>query len=189
MCGRYTGDIDESEVLRGIYDLTWKLYPDAELAAGDIYPTNTAPVLVGNSMKPLPAKWGFPWCSENNRNRNLINARAETAAEKLMFRDSLLWRRCAVPTTGYYEWDKDKHRYRFNLYGDRFLYLAGLFRRYDDGCRFVILTTASNDSVSEIHDRMPLILPDDTVVNWLRQTPFALSYLSEAMPPLERIIV
>lgn len=74
-----------------------------------------------------------------------------------MFRKSVLERRCVIPTTGFYEWGPGaggkKRKYRFNLPGERALYLAGLWNEFAGERKCVILTTAANASMEGIHDR------------------------------------
>lgn len=182
MCGRYTGYVDENAELRTIYDAAAETYPGVKLSSGEIFPTNTVP-LIGSDAKIFPAVWGYPGYSGKGV---IINARAENAAGKTMFRDSLANRRCAVPTTGFFEWSADKTKYRFNLDGDAMLFLAGFYKRFDDGFRYVILTTAANPSMVEIHDRMPVILPRNAVEPWLTDRAFASEYLTCEMPELIR---
>lgn len=183
MCGRYTGNDAESEEIWSIYQQTKTCYPDAQLSMGEIFPTNKVPVIGGSKLNPFPAVWGYPGF---NGKGVIINARAETAAEKYSFKDSLLNRRCVIPTTGYYEWDANKVKYRFNLPGTRTLYLGGFYKQFPDGIRFVILTTAPNESVADVHNRMPLIIMPDFQKVWINDTGSAMNYLSEKMPALLR---
>jgi putative SOS response-associated peptidase YedK len=130
---------------------------------------------------PELISWGFP----NFKNKGvIINARAETAQEKPMFRESLLMRRCAVPSTGFFEWkhDASKQKYLFRLPQETMLYMAGFYNQVADSSgipvpAFVILTTAANDSVSPLHNRMPLILDKETSEKWLYDRDAALQIL------------
>ena len=183
MCGRYTGNDSESEEMWNIYKKTKTLYSDVQLSRGEIFPSNTVPVLHGTELQPFPAKWGYPGYQGRGV---IINARAETAAEKYSFKDSILNRRCVIPTTGYIEWDANKVRYRFNLPGTRMLYLGGFYKQFPDGIRFVILTTAPNESVADVHDRMPLIIMPEYMEMWINDTGSALNYLHAQMPALVR---
>ena len=111
--------------------------------------TNAAPILLsdGQKMTPKPMIWGFPSFKGKGV---IINARGETALGKPMFRRSVLERRCIVPTTGFYEWDSQKRKYHFRLPGQDRLYLAGLWNVFQGEERFVVLTTAPNDTISHI---------------------------------------
>ena len=104
-----------------------------------------------------------------------------------MFRDSVLARRCVVPTTGFYEWDAARHKYLFQLPGSALLYLAGLYDYVDSQGRYVILTTAPNASMAPIHDRMPLVLQREQIRPWLADTEAALALLDTAPPLLDRV--
>ncbi len=183
MCGRYTGFVDESQELLDIYTAAKSLYPDINFRSGEIFPTNTVPLLTAKNgiLSPIPAAWGLPGFRGKEV---IINARAETAAEKYTFAEYFRRRRCVVPTTGYYEWSKEKKKFLFNRPRQKILYLAGLYNEYADGIRFVILTTAANPTVSDVHHRMPVILGKDQLNLWSCDTSFAKEYLGHEMPDL-----
>lgn len=150
---------------------------------GDVAPTAMAPVLVARDGRVTAEfqQWGIPgW-----RGGLVINARAETVCEKPMFRRSMAAQRCVIPASGYYEWDAGKHKYLFRLPG-RPLYLAGVYDHVDGQDRFVVLTTAPNRTVADIHDRMPLLLTHEQVRPWLTDARAALQLLTVEPPPLER---
>ena len=130
---------------------------------------------------PYPEHGGFP---KFDGKGVIINARSESVAEKYMFRDSFLKRRCIVPSTGYYEWSKQKEKLRFNLPGQRMLYMAGIYQNTPEGLRFVILTMEANDSVSPIHHRMPLILTDGMIDAWMASLRESTDCLRARMPNL-----
>ena len=188
MCGRYTlfDEQDNTEIQSIIREVNGQ-YPDTPIRTGEIYPTHTVPIIIpnGGALKPVPCVWGFPQYSGSGV---IINARAETAAEKKMFSDSLRYRRCVVPSTGFYEWDKQKRKYFFRLPDDNTLYMAGLYRDYADGRRLVILTTGANSSMRDVHDRMPVILTRDRMHMWLSDASEAVRYMASEMPELDRKI-
>ena len=128
--------------------------------------------------------WGFP-----SFKGVIINARGETALDKPMFRRSVIERRCIVPTTDFYEWDSEKRKYHFRLPGQDRLYLAGLWNVFQGEERFVVLTTAPNDTIIHVHDRMPVLLTDDEVMPWLHDTGMASTKLTALQPALEGIAV
>lgn len=190
MCGRYSlffddeYDHDISEMIK----LIKKKYAQTDVKPGEIFPTNTAPVLIekGSAIAPVPYTWGFP----NFRNKGvIINARAETAEEKKTFKDSLLKRRCVIPSTGFYEWDKSKQKYLFNIQGSNSLYMAGFYNLFKDEPRFIILTTEANSSVSSIHNRMPVILEKQQIKDWITDTDKAVSILHKTPPSLIHTLV
>ena len=97
----------------------------------------------------------------------IINARAETVFEKKTFRDSVINRRCVIPSTGFYEWDSARRKYLFRLEGTNTLYMAGIYSYYQDEPRFVILTTQANDSMKDVHNRMPLVIYKSEIETWI----------------------
>lgn len=192
MCGRYVLPVDRDIVeIREILDGINRKYKDTKVAPGEIYPTNTAPVLLPGSggFSPRPMSWGFPqWKGPGV----IINARAETVLQKPLFRQAFLSRRCVVPSAGFFEWAKKegvpkKEKYLFTLPGEPVLYMAGLYNESPEGLpRFVILTAAANSSMSEIHDRMPVILRKSELSSWIRSSQKASEYLARIPPPLTR---
>jgi putative SOS response-associated peptidase YedK len=150
-------------------------------------------VVKGDEHRTVEAiTWGFPHFRGSGV---IINARAETAHEKPMFRKNLALRRCLIPSTGFYEWagenKKSKQKYLFKLPDDPVLYMAGLFNDFDGVRRFVILTTQANQSVVDIHDRMPLVLLRAELNGWLRDPHLARDILNDQRnrPQLIRQVV
>ena len=193
-------DDDIAEVEKILRDINEK-YNNSEVSVktGEIFPTNNAPILSVQSgrMSLSLMKWGFPkWDSKGV----IINAKSETAAEKRMFAKALEQRRCVIPSTGFYEWarsdGKTKTKYRFNTIGSPMLYMAGVYSDYPNSSpdeplteRFVILTCAANDSIRDIHDRMPVILYKDELVRWLTDYGFAEVAMRRDSAALTREIV
>ncbi len=195
MCGRYTV-FTEQEILemREIIEDINKRFDDNRMKTGEIFPTDLAPVLLpaeGGRWDAHPMAWGFPrWDNKGV----IINARAETAFDKPLFRSSLMERRCIVPATGFFEWKhvegrKNKEKYLIRLPDEPMLYMAGIycFFKGKDGLeapRFVILTTAANRDIEPLHDRMPVILRADERQSWLSDTDCACALLTRPGPPL-----
>lgn len=169
MCARYLVDDDTYAEMLEMIDVPDK---DSNIAGGEVFPANIAPVIMRGGVKAL--KWGFPHWKNTSV---LINARAETALEKKMFQTPLLKRRCVVPSNGFYEWgrangNKKKDKYLLRIPEERMLYMAGMAGVFHDASgssysAFIILTTAANDSVAQIHDRMPVILAPDENERWI----------------------
>ena len=177
MCCRYL--LEESPELRPIVEamnrspLAGKVFPAGSLrAAGEVRPADAAPVLARSRQgQPLvfPMKWGFT-------GKGLVfNARSETAADKPMFRDSWAARRCAVPASCYFEWEHREgpggkkvtgRKYRLQT-ESALTWLCGLYRMEEGVPCFVVLTREAGDGIRFIHDRMPLILPEDAARKWL----------------------
>ncbi|WP_195984093.1 SOS response-associated peptidase [Clostridium sp. D33t1_170424_F3] len=184
MCGRYTLFTDsEYEDIRKIIEEVERKHGTGCVKTGEIFPTNSAPILldVGSGVTADVAKWGF--LSFHGKS-SIINARAETAAEKRMFGKSLMIRRCVVPSTGFYEWDSQKRKRRFQLPGSNTLYMAGLYNDYQGERRYVIMTTTANESIINVHDRMPVIVPLDKIDRWIADTDAAFKIMSERQPEL-----
>lgn len=186
MCGRYqfsTGEYKEfQQIVRDAQRRSSGQHNELNFPmAGDIAPTDEAPVLVASGSKVVAEfqRWGIPgW-----RGGLMINARAETVCEKPMFRRSIAAQRCVVPATGYYEWDKEKHKYFFQIPGKP-LYLAGIFDNVEGVNCFVVLTTKPNTTVHDIHDRMPLLLSSEQIRPWLTSAQDALQLLTIVRPAL-----
>ena len=105
----------------------------------------------------------------------LINARAETVAEKPAFSKACRERRCLIPATGFYEWTKDEDGKRLPWYirpkSKDFLAFAGIWQTWDKGDQplttCAIVTTQANENMRKIHHRMPVILGDKDWRLWL----------------------
>lgn len=145
--------------------------------AGDIYPAALAPVLGAGmdtagyrTLDCRMLRWGLPGYSPKGNGKKgqvIFNAQSETAMEKPTFREGIKNHRIVIPAAGFYEWNHKKEKYRFRRTDSPVLFMAGCFRRYEDGDRFVILTTAANASMEPVHDRMPLILEPDEIADWI----------------------
>lgn len=134
---------------------------------GDFHPGDVSPVFAGDFEQPALTfmYWGF---HPSGRKETIFNARAESAEEKVMFRDSLLSRRCAVPASWFYEWNRNKEKIKFERKEENgLLYFAGIWRREEDGEHFTVLTTEANASMQSIHDRMPLLLKKEEIPVWI----------------------
>ncbi|THB70765.1 MAG: SOS response-associated peptidase [Desulfovibrio sp.] len=122
-------------------------------------------------------KWGLvpSWSKDPTIGNRLINARSETAAEKPSFRAAFKRRRCLVPATAFYEWQKNpdgKQPFAINLTDQEAFAMAGLWEHWSapDGSdlfTFTILTTEPNELLAPIHNRMPVILPEESWAPWL----------------------
>jgi putative SOS response-associated peptidase YedK len=121
-------------------------------------------------------RWGLvpSWADDPAIGSRMINARAETAAEKPSFRAAMKYRRCLVPADGFYEWRKvgtGKQPYAVRLRGGGLFAMAGLWEQWERGEgaleSFTILTTSANEAVRVLHERMPVILPPERYAEWL----------------------
>ena len=183
MCGRYQFTSESGGELRRIAQRIDKKYGSGAWKPGEIRPTDKAPVLTVSNGNVRPELYSWGWRIPGSL---VINARAETAAEKPLFRDSLVFGRCVVPSAGFWEWDGEKQKYFFTFPGENALYMAGLYAVRDGTPRYCILTTEPNASMRGVHSRMPLVLRREQVSLWLRQPEAALCLLRSVPPELEK---
>ena len=185
MCGRYNFSTDNpDEKMAALISMMERKYP-GEYKVGDIYPGDTAPAIIaqGEKIVPVPAIFGFPGFQDG---KLLINARGETAAEKKTFSESLRERRVILPATGFNEWSSDKTKYLFSVGASTVFYLCGLYKIIDGKYRFVILTRAANESMVEIHERMPVIVAEHEVRPYLIDPIVAGRIIATAAPMLSK---
>ena len=117
-----------------------------------------------------PSAFAMSWGYSLPDGKRIINARSESAEEKPMFRDGMAQRRCAVPATNYFEWEragKQKTKYAIRPAGNGLIYMAGIYRVENGRPVFTILTRDPAESISFIHNRMPVLLPSDMVPDWI----------------------
>lgn len=189
MCGRVQLDLEiGGPAMRRLVELLQQQYPQARISSGEKYPSDLLPVLTRGENKPRLSlmRWGVPL---RDSSKLVINARAETAADKPMFRESLTQRRCLLPVSGFYEWSHDSHRrkYLFRLAEGDLLYLAGLYQTSREEQRFVVLTQAANASMLDVHQRMPLIIRPAALSAWLSDPEAAAHLLRSPGPELTRL--
>ncbi len=178
MCGRFTLALD-TEALRQAFP--WLTLPEHDLRPRyNIAPTQPVAVVINNHPQQLDFfAWGLipPWAKDPTIGSRLINARAETLAEKPAFRNAYRRRRCLILADGFYEWRKEAGTARKTpMYirlksGEPFAF-AGLWEVWNSPLGDVVLsctiiTTTANDLVATIHDRMPVILPREAYDHWL----------------------
>ena len=180
MCGRYYEDEKSIRSLK-----TFANHLEEEEAGWqerDVTPAQIAVVLCreNDHIAGRRMLWGFPGFHGKGC---IINARAESAMEKKMFRDSMRHRRCVIAAKGFYEWSKAREKYTFERKDSDVLFLAGCFKMQEGQECFVILTTQANASVEPVHDRMPLILEREEVETWILDDKAA-EYLLHKMPVL-----
>lgn len=175
MCGRFVRYVSVPEAADVF---------NAEAAAAELKPSyNITPgqdiaVIVNNGRNILiPCRWGFipSWAKEPAVGYKMINTRAETITEKASFKSAFKRQRCLIIANGFYEWRKDgKKRTPFyihlknrNIFG-----FAGLYNVWNSPegariCTTTIITTAANEFLGPIHNRMPDIIPRDKERLWL----------------------
>jgi putative SOS response-associated peptidase YedK len=199
MCGRFTLT-KPIPVLAELF-----LFPEAapeQPARYNIAPTQAVAAVRATASAAARElaffRWGLVpgWADDTAIGNRLINARSETAAEKPAFRSAFRNRRCLIPADGFYEWQKlggRKQPYYIRLRDGQPFAFAGLWEHWEKDGRAIdsctILTTAANDLIRPLHERMPVILGPEEYARWLDPTvqqaellqPLLDSFPSEAM--------
>jgi putative SOS response-associated peptidase YedK len=176
MCSRYFLDADGN-----IIAYTFRVPPDDRvLKRFNIAPTQAAPVVRTNlegARELALLRWGLvpSWAKDLGVGNKMINARAESVAEKPAFREALRKRRCLVPATGFFEWEGPpgrKQPFAITVPDTPVFAFAGLWESWrpaggEPVQTFTIVTTDANEAVAAIHDRMPVILTPTDADTWL----------------------
>jgi putative SOS response-associated peptidase YedK len=192
MCGRFTLTVDPAELLERFH---LSVADEPTTPRYNVAPTQKVAVVLNESPERLSmVQWGFipSWAKDPGIGGQLINARAETLAEKPTFRTAFKKRRCLVLADGFYEWHKEADgKNKTPMYarlksGEPFA-MAGLWDvwKTPDGesrrtC--TIITTEPNEMMAPIHNRMPVILPRDLETDWLDNSLEALALLALLKP-------
>ena len=163
MCGRFTSTASPEELMRKFgVTILQNLRPRWNLA-----PSQQALIISRNGLQnePMMAQWGMPPAS--SKHSFLINARSETVQEKPTFREAFNYRRCLVVASGWYEWSAPKTPWHIQLYDGGVMAFGGLLYGQADQQRFVILTTAADAGLADIHHRAPLTLAPEDYDVWM----------------------
>lgn len=209
MCGRFTQHHSGAEISERFDAHQLSLEDLAEFGElrprFNIAPTQYVPVVVpdpegGRRLRMM--RWGLipRWAKDPTIGSKMINARAETLAEKPAFKPALARRRCLVPADGFYEWFQEGGQ-KTPMYIRRrdagLFALAGLWEEWKDPSgrlvpSFTVVTTAANKLLRSIHDRMPAILEPDEEQDWLEEPNLHLlrpypDRLLEAFPVSRRV--
>lgn len=175
MCGRFSLTTDE-EILNERFRLAGGAEP--YVSRYNCAPTQMLAV-VSNAYphKISYYKWGLIpfWAKDLSISNKLINARAETILEKPAFRNAFRARRCLVLSDGFFEWEKSgklKVPYYITLKNHEPFAMAGIWETWEDKGgekinSFSIITTAANELMKPLHDRMPVILSPEDESYWL----------------------
>ncbi|MBQ17524.1 MAG: hypothetical protein CMJ65_10405 [Planctomycetaceae bacterium] len=180
MCGRFNLRASASE-LAMFFDIVFDPPLLSQLAPRyNIAPTQ--PVLIvrveSDQARPALVRWGLVpgWARDPETGNRMINARGETVAEKPSFRAAFQRRRCLVPASGFYEWQKtnrsQKQPWHVHRPDDAPFAFAGIWEPWEaaDGSAMetcAIITTRANTKMAPIHDRMPVILASEDFGSWL----------------------
>ncbi len=178
MCGRFTQHFTWRE-LRDLLDLVGaarNLEPRYNIA-----PTSSIDVVMkrNDGLNLVAMRWGLIpgwWKKPRKDVPATFNARAETVAEKPMFRTAFKRTRCVIPASGFYEWEATedgKQPWYMTAADGSVLLIAGLWERWtdvetgEDTLSAAMIVTAANRFMGEIHDRMPVLLDRAAAADWI----------------------
>jgi putative SOS response-associated peptidase YedK len=201
MCGRYVSASPPDELAK-YFDVDaaseTPLEPSYNVApTGDVYVV----VKTGGLRRLDVFHWGLVpfWAKDQKTGNKMINARADTVAEKNAYKHAFKKRRCIIPADGFYEWkkvpgQKTKQPYFISRVDGEPLALAGLWelwrppesrddRDVDPLRSCTIITTDPNEKLAEIHDRMPVVLPPSAWEAWLDPENDDLEALAKLLVP------
>jgi putative SOS response-associated peptidase YedK len=179
MCGRYGYSQDGKATAEQLHA---ELRSASAEPSYNVAPTQHAPVVVheGGARYLDMYRWGLIpfWAKDPSIGNRMINARCETAPEKPAFREAFKRRRCLVPVSGFYEWQKTpygKVPHWIHPADGELLTFAGLWEEWrpkdaEPVHSYTILTTAANPFMQQLHDRMPVILSPEEREVWLDST-------------------
>lgn len=192
MCGRFA----LSAKTKQIEKLVPGLKSEVEVTPRyNIAPSqNILSVLNTKSTSIQYIKWGLIpfWSKDEKIGSKLINARIETLQKKPSFRYSLKSKRCIIFADGFYEWDKNssnkKLPYFISLKSQEPFAFAGLWDSWKNSDDIVIqsgtiITTKANELMNGIHSRMPVILQNDMILEWLSNEKFDMKLIEKLMEP------
>ncbi|MCL6458579.1 MAG: SOS response-associated peptidase [Gorillibacterium sp.] len=199
MCGRFTITISLDELYEmfrlediGVYVNT--PFPPRY----NVAPTQMVPAIIGNmegKRKLGELRWGLipSWAKDEKIGYQMINAKAETVAEKPAFKASFVRKRCMIPVDGFYEWKKSgttKQPYRIVMKDRPAFGLAGLYDTWTNPAGLkvsscTIITTTPNELMANMHDRMPVILRRADESAWLDRTNQDIVLLKAMLQPYD----
>jgi len=176
MCGRFTLYGSPEEVA-ALFDL-----PEAPILVSRFNIAPTQPVGLVRLRAPQEREWALThwglipsWSKDPSIGARMINARSETVAEKPSFRAPFKRRRCLVPISGFYEWQKQgksKQPYYITAKDNDLLAIAALWEYWEgaDGSALescTLLTTEANEFMTPLHNRMPVFIAPEDFDQWL----------------------
>ena len=175
MCGRFYLTANPEQLIKAFslqglprYETSYNIPPGQKILS--------VVKLDDGNYKAVNLHWGLipHWSKDRKMSHQLINARAETVAEKPAFRTAYKQRRCLILATGFYEWQKleqSKQAYCISREDQQLIAFAGLWEYWEHGTETIysctIITTAANQAMQAIHQRMPVIINPQHYDNWL----------------------
>jgi putative SOS response-associated peptidase YedK len=195
MCGRFTLLADFSAIIDR-FDIEAAIEEELYHPSFNIAPSQSVLAVINDGSKNRLGylRWGLvpPWAEDEKIGWKMINARAETLAQKPSFRDAFKKRRCLILADSFYEWKRhenySKTPMRIKLRSDELFAMAGIWERWKSPkgntvftCS--IITTAPNELMEEIHDRMPVILKPEVEQTWLDPSIQDINQLNQLLQP------
>ena len=170
MCGRYS----ITKVVKKTKNIVQNNEGVEDSDNYNAYPTQQLPIVKKDedSLTLTNYHWGLvpKWSEKMTDFRPLNNARLETLMEKRTFSGLIKSQRCLVPADGYYEWRKNEEGKKFPYFLKRehneTLFFAGIYQK-NNNLEFSIITTEAQGEISDIHHRMPVILREEEIKNYL----------------------
>jgi putative SOS response-associated peptidase YedK len=197
MCGRFTQERPASE-LAEIFAA--EPIVDDPGPRFNVAPTDEVLVVVQREeRRAITAyRWGLVphWSADLKAGSRMFNARAETLTTSPAFREAFKRRRCLIPAESFYEWKREgsvRQPYRVVREDGRPLVFAGLWAGWKDPSTeqvrrtCTIVTTTPNEAIAGLHDRMPVLIPDDAWERWLQPTATAPDELLAMLQPTDDI--
>lgn len=196
MCGRFTLFAEYDDILNR-FDIEAAIEQDLYQPSYNIAPSHSVLSVIndGTQNRLGYLRWGFvpSWAKDEKAGYKMINARAETLAEKPSFRHAFKHRRCLIIADSFYEWkkgpNKTKTPLRITLKSNDLFAMAGIWERWKSpegntlfSCS--IITTTPNELMKDIHDRMPVILNKEDEQAWLDPSLNDVSKVSHLLKPL-----
>lgn len=197
MCGRFTLTATFEEIIDR-FDIQAFIDQENYEPSFNIAPSQAVLAVIndGKSNRMGFLKWGLvpPWAKDPAIGHKMINARAETLAEKPSFRKAFQKKRCLIIADSFYEWkrheDKSKTPMRIKLKSDDLFAMAGVWEAWKspEGKTLYtcsVITTGPNELMKDIHDRMPVILKPDDEKFWLDPSVIDANDLNKLLVPFD----
>lgn len=171
MCGRFSlySSLNDVQKVFAVDVVIGEMKPSYNIAPGN----EVVAIIRQNEKRMGKLHWGLvpSWAKEPSKASGFINARVETLQEKPSFRRAFQKRRCVIPADGFYEWQEKQPWYCTPVAG-RLFGFAGIWETWgkNDAIAYhscAIITAEADESMREIHDRMPLILKPEAIDEWL----------------------
>lgn len=161
MCGRYHIETDVIHETIEEYNPSMSF---KDLKEGEIFPgDNTLVIALNKNKEPslYQMSWGYRFDG-----KLIFNSRSEGIENKYLFKEDFKKHRCVIPCSYYFEWNSNKEKNVIKN-NENIMYLAGIFRIENNHLEFSILTKDADNSLKELHDRMPVLLKKDEIKDYL----------------------